>query len=464
MKRRFFFALSLQVYALVLSAGAWAALFTVDTPAAFLATAKTAKPGDTVTVAADLTLPADVNLPAGVTVDLGGHTVSPPPPDLAKPMGYRLFNVQAGGITVRNGTIDRAGWGVYTFYSCNGVTLKNIRFNDARMAAVKLSALKGQRVDGIVIEDCTITATARPQTLIDLGPGAIGETEIRRVTIHGPLGSESNTACDGLAVEDGQGPITIEDVQIHGVPGDGCDVKNSAPLTVSNIEIEGAVRNGLKIWCHSTGGEATGVAATAAVNDAKITNCGLEHIVVAAGTVTIDGLTVEAPGAAAAWGGGYEYPADITVRNASIVRTGTSSSWLMHTDGGDSRPISSYPAKVRFENCRFWGGNTNNLFSPKAGSPLPSLSKSQALAGQWPANFVNCTYAESGPVVEPPPLPPGLSTEQRVSALEALYASQVQTVDAIADKLRVTEEALARVSAQAAEANAAYQKLREALK
>lgn len=404
-------------------------LTTAGTLAEWNAALKTVPPGGVLQLTGNLSLPADVTLPAGITLDLNGFTVSPPPPDATKPAGYRLFDVSRGGITIRNGTIDNAGWGAYTFYNCSDLTFTNVAFTNTRMAAVKLSALKGQRVDGIVIEDCTVTATGRPQTLFDLGPGQVGNVTIRDVVIQGPVGAESNTACDGIAIEDGQGDILIENVSVNGVPGDGVDLKNSAPVTVRGLIIQNAVRNGLKVWCHSTaGGVAT---STANLEDVTIKNCGLEHIVVAAGTVTIDGLTVEAPGGAAAWGGGYEYPTDITVKNASIVRTGTSSSWLMFTDGGDSRPISSYPAKVRFENCRFWAGNSNNVFSPKAGNPLSPLSKQQALAGQWPSNFVGCTYGQSvtadpdtddGDVTPPPPPPPPPvepTLAERVTVLEA---------------------------------------------
>jgi uncharacterized coiled-coil protein SlyX len=438
--------------------------YPVDSASAWWAAVKTVHPGDFIDFTRDVQLPADVTIPPGVTVDMGGHTVSPPTPDVNKPSGYRLFNVQAGDITIQNGTIAGAGWGVYTFYSCANITIRNVQFTDVRMAAIKLSALKGQRVDGIAIEDCTITATARPQTLIDLGPGAIGATSIQRVNINGPLGSDSNTACDGIAVEDGQGPISIENVDVTGVPGDGIDVKNSAPLVVKNVRVTGAIRNGIKLWCHSTA-DPGGAVAAASLSDATIKGCGLEGLVVAAGVVSVDRVAVESPTAAAGWGNGTGYPADITVRNSSFIRTGTSASWLMYTDGGDSRPLTE-PAEVRFEDCTFWGGNTNNIFSPKTGNPQRGLSKTQALAGDWPPNFVRCVYAESAPVEEPPPVipPPTPTAEQRITALEALYASQTQIMNVIADKLRVTEETLARVSAQASLAVSRWEALREALK
>jgi hypothetical protein len=388
--------------------------------------------GDELILVADVSVPPDTRLPFGTTLNLNGRTLridlnlAAYPQFEGKQRGLCLDagpSGVGGGITVRNGTIAQAIWGVYTNYTARDIVISNVTFRDV-VAAVKFGAAYGVPYpqNNILVENIDIYPVSYHQTLVDFGKAPSADNIVQNVRIHGvttetPTNDTATSACDGISCEDMYGQFDATDIYIEKVRSDAFDIKNYGPLAslnVTRLRSFDNKYNNVKLW--GQGGDQptntymtdcvmarawTGAALTMRAGAAFITDCVMLHndalafagVGQAIGTnPSLKGLYGE--GAFnGSWTNCIFHQVDNTVNPHTVMVRGDMG------DGG----ICNEDVVNTFDGCLFIPHpRTVVIYTQKANpgtggttDPAKTQYLAAARSGTWLANFTNCTVGDA---------------------------------------------------------------------
>lgn len=441
------------------------ATFTVTSDSEWAAALAAAVSGDTILLEKEaLTVAGGRSLAAGVTVDLQGHELTFSGADGTK--GLTL----AGGATIRNGTLRGTVGGVHyvlwNWYGGEGFHFHDLFFRDC-VIAIKLSGAGGSYTStGLDIQRVDIVATNEHDlTVVDLGPGIVHNSDVTDLRIVRPSGGD-NTAADGIAWEHATGYVRITRLYVEGAAGDGVDIKNLCDASLLDVEVNGAGRNGIKLWGKGRYPDGSGTATRSTMTRCKVRGTqASQAIAIASGDVRIEDCYFRGEVGAASLGNGfaqtdpeqYGYGScDVVAVNSVFTRNADKVSSLMSMGGGDSTPITQDPTSD-FTRCAIWNPNHETLMEGNTafGGSYPGQTKAQALLGNWRSNFHDCTCADEAVerVAINPPLAPGstpppanttptctlAATGTGFAGLE--YIAEFAVADADGDRVTVTATA-----------------------
>lgn len=387
MARLMTIAAALAACALLAPTSGEAKTLAAGTASQYTSAMQSAVAGDTVQLTADISVPCDTIVKAGTTLDLNGHRISFPA-TLPDGRPSRGLSVEGGAITVMNGTIDNGKWAIYAFKAAAGFTFRNLKITRT-LCFLKLGAGGEGITSRVRIDGVDIQCDDNPWTIVDLGPGAVSDVQIRNLTSVARI-TDNNTGSDGIGIETALDPVTIENVKIDGCSGDAFDIKGSA--VIRDCVATNAARQSFKVWGNA--GVASEFTRCVAYNNGQ---GGMAN----AGIITMTDCYLEAGrnndtaffwgvgktcGGTDHWGNPDTYGCGgvtATVTRCQFIRHG-GASVLLTAETGPYRP-----AEMRFTDCTFYNPGHPNLY---VGPNFVLVD--QAAKGQWPSNFVNCKYLD----------------------------------------------------------------------